>query len=248
LAFSSPFDEEAVAFLEEQGCPLYKIASFELTHHPLLQAVARTKKPVIASTGMATLEELSQAVRVLREHGNRELILLKCTSAYPADPKEANLRTIPLLAQIFGVPVGLSDHTLDASLAVSAVALGATVIEKHLTLDRNEGGPDAAFSIEPHELAELCRMVRSASLALGSVSFGPQKGEALSHTHRRSLYFSRDLEVGHVICAQDLAMIRPAKGLPTYYRDTLVGAHLSVAVKRGDPVSWKHFLGMESRQ
>ncbi|WP_299041858.1 pseudaminic acid synthase [uncultured Thermosynechococcus sp.] len=240
IAFSTPFDLTAVDFLEELDCPIYKIASFENVDLRLVKRVAETGKPVIMSTGMATLAELDEAVRTIRETGNDQITLLKCTSTYPADPRDSNLRTIPHLKELFGCEVGLSDHTLGIGVAVAAVALGATVIEKHFTLSRAEGGVDAAFSLEPHEMKLLVEETQRAYQALGKVHYGPTESEKKSLVYRRSLYFVKDMAAGDVITEECIRSIRPGYGLPPKYYDVLLGKQVNQAVERGTAVSWAH--------
>jgi len=239
VAFSTPFDETAVEFLESLDVPCYKIASFENTDLPLIRRAAATGKPLIISTGMATVGELETSVRAARDAGCHDLVLLKCTSAYPATAAEANLATLPHLRELFGCEVGLSDHTMGVGVAVAAVAHGATVIEKHFTLARADGGVDSAFSLEPAELATLVSETRQAWLAHGRVSYGPQsKSEAASVQFRRSLYFVRDLAAGDVIDATAVRAIRPGHGLKCEELPRVIGRQLLADVKAGTPVSW----------
>jgi pseudaminic acid synthase len=238
-AFSTPFDATAVDFLESLGAPAYKIASFENTDLPLIRRVAATGKPLIISTGMANLAEIDEAVRTARAQRARDLVLLKCTSSYPASPAASNLAAIPQLRSSFDCEVGLSDHTLGIGVAVAAVALGATVIEKHVTLSRAEGGVDAAFSLEPPELAQLVRETHAAWLALGEVRFGPTESERGSLIFRRSLYVCEDLQPGDRLTAQNLRAIRPGYGLPPKFLDHLLGRRVRCAVMRGTPMSWE---------
>jgi pseudaminic acid synthase len=236
--FSTPFDATAVDFLESLNAPAYKIASFENVDLPLIRRVARTGKPVIISTGMATLGEIHEAVSAARDAGCRELTLLKCTSSYPASTAASNLRTIPELRSMFGCDVGLSDHTLGIGAAVAAVALGATMIEKHVTLSRAEGGVDAAFSVEPPELRALVDETRNGWEALGRVCTGPTDEERASLMFRRSLYVCEDLEAGAVLTTSNLRAIRPGNGLPPKYLERLLGKRVNRAVKRGTAMSW----------
>jgi len=239
VAFSTPFDETAVEFLESLDVPCYKIASFENTDLPLIRRVAATGKPLIISTGMATVGELETSVRAARDAGCHDLVLLKCTSAYPATAADANLATLPHLRELFDCEVGLSDHTMGVGVAVAAVAHGATVIEKHFTLARADGGVDSAFSLEPAELATLVTETRQAWLAHGRVSYGPQsKSEAASVQFRRSLYFVRDLAAGDVIDATAVRAIRPGHGLKCEELPRVIGRQLLADVKAGTPVSW----------
>jgi pseudaminic acid synthase len=238
VAFSTPFDATSVDFLEQLETPCYKIASFENTDLPLIRRVAATGKPLIISTGLATLAELDETVRAARAAGCRDLVLLKCTSSYPATPENSNILTIPHLRDLFGCEVGLSDHTLGVGVAVASVALGATVIEKHFTLNRAEGGVDSAFSLEPAELSALVTETERAWQGLGAINYGPLVAEQKSIQFRRSLYIVKDLEAGAVLDRENVRAIRPGFGLPTKYLDRLLGRHLKVAVKRGTPLSW----------
>lgn len=237
-AFSTPFDEAAVEFLERLGVPCYKIASFENVDLSLIRRVAKTGKPLIISTGMATVAELEEAVTAAREAGGQSLILLKCTSTYPASPENTNLATIPHLRELFGCEVGLSDHTMGVGAAVASVAMGASVIEKHFTLRRADGGPDSSFSMEPAELATLVVETRRAWEALGQVSYGPTEAEKKSLLFRRSLYVCEDLKAGDVLTARNLRAIRPGLGLPPKFIDQLMGRRVVRAVKRGTPAHW----------
>lgn len=238
IAFSTPFDESAVDFLESLDVPCYKIASFENTDLPLIRRVAATGKPLIISTGMATLAELDETVRTARDAGARELILLKCTSTYPASPDNTNILTIPHMRETFGCEVGLSDHTMGTGVAVAAVALGATIIEKHFTLSRADGGVDSAFSMEPAELAALVAETGRAWQARGRVAYGPTTGEKASLGFRRSLYIVEDLQVGDRLTEKNLRAIRPGFGLPPKYLPELLGRKVGQPVKRGTPMSW----------
>jgi pseudaminic acid synthase len=239
VAFSSPFDASAVDFLETLDVPAYKIASFENTDHPLLKKVAQTGKPVIMSTGVATLADIDEAVRVLRENGCEELILLKCTSTYPASPDTCNLMTIPHLANMFeDTLVGLSDHTMGIGASIAAVALGACVIEKHFTLSRADGGVDSAFSLEPHELKSLCIESERAAQALGKVKYGIQKVEKNSKQFKRSVYVVKDVKPGEFFNAENLRVIRPGKGLAPKYFETLIGKKANSTIKAGTPLTW----------
>ncbi len=242
IAFSTPFDETAVDFLESLNVPAYKIASFENAHLPLIRKVASTRKPMIISTGMATLAELDEAVKTARDAGCKELILLKCTSTYPATPEDTNLLTVPHLRQLFDAEVGLSDHTLGIGVAVASVALGATVIEKHFTLSRADGGVDSAFSMEPEEMKALVEETRKAWQALGKVFYGPAEKEKASIRFRRSIYVVEDIEKGDKFTAHNLRVIRPGDGLPPKYYDILLDKKASCNIKRGTPMCWK-FVG-----
>jgi pseudaminic acid synthase len=235
--FSSPFDATAVEFLERMAVPAHKIASFEIVDLELIRRVARTGKPVILSTGMASYGEIEEAVRVAREAGAGGVALLKCTSAYPAPPAEMNLRAIPALAEAFDVPVGLSDHTLGTAVPVAAVALGACIIEKHLTLSRAEGGPDSAFSLEPGEFRTMVEGIRTAEQALGSAQHGIGIAEARSRSFRRSLFVVRDVRRGEVFTAENVRSIRPSGGLPPREIGNVLGRRASRDVARGTPMS-----------
>ena len=239
LAFSTPFDLTAVDFLETLNPPCYKVASFENIDHAILAAVAKTGKPVIMSTGMATQAELAESVEVLRNNGCNELILLKCTSNYPARPVDANLKTIPHLAELFNCHVGLSDHTPGVGVAVAAVALGATVIEKHFVLSRNGGEVDAEFSLEPHELKLLVEETERAAVAIGNVSYGATEKEKASTLHRRSLYIAKDMQAGDVLNEENLRSVRPGLGLPPKYLPLLLGRKIKQNAKKGTPMQWE---------
>ena len=243
LAFSSPFDETAVDFLESLGVPAYKIASFENAHWPLLRRVAATGKPVIVSTGAATLSEIDEAVRVLRGAGCRELVLLKCTSTYPASPLNTNLRTIPVLAETFSCPVGLSDHTMGVGASVAAVALGACVIEKHFTLRRADGGVDSAFSLEPEELKLLVEETTRAQQALGTVQLCVQASEEKSRIFKRSIYVARPVAAGEELTADNLRIIRPGDGLLPRHWDVVLGRRATRDLQPGTPLTWDALLG-----
>lgn len=238
IGFSTPFDESAVDFLETLNVPLYKIASFENTDLPLIRRVAATGKPLVISTGMAELSELDETVRTARAAGAKEIILLKCTSSYPAPPDNSHLRTIPHMRDLFAVQVGLSDHTLGLGVAIAAVAMGATVIEKHLTLNRAEGGVDAAFSLEPPEMRQLAAESVRAHQALGKIHYGSAAAEKKSLQFRRSLYVVRDMAAGEILTPDNLRAIRPGYGLPPKFYDILLGKKVRREVKRGTPVSW----------
>ena len=238
MGFSTPFDDTSVDFLEDIGVPCYKIASFENVDLPLIRKVARTGKPIIASTGMTTVAELSDLVQTVRENGCTDLTLLKCTSSYPASPEGTNLRTIPHMRELFGCAVGLSDHTLGIGAAVASVALGAVVIEKHFTLSRVEGGVDAAFSLEPAEMAQLVRECRTAALALGAVSYERAEQEQKSLQFRRSLYVVEDMKAGDVFTEKNLRRIRPGMGLSPKYYDIILGKKANCNITRGTAVQW----------
>lgn len=241
ICFSTPFDNTSVDFLEDIGCPIYKIASFENIDLPLIRKVAKTGKPIIASTGMASVAELDDMVRTARENGCADLTLLKCTSSYPATPKGTNLRTIPHMKDLFNCKVGLSDHTLGIGAAVASIALGATVIEKHFTLSRADGGVDSAFSLEPEEMKLLVRECNTAYQALGEVRYNTQEQEKKSLQFRRSLYITEDMKKGDVLTDNNLRSIRPGLGLPPKYYDVLMGKKVSKDVERGTAVDWTMF-------
>lgn len=236
--FSSPFDHTAVDFLEEMGVPAYKVASFEIVDLPLLRRIASTGKPIIMSTGMATLGEIDEAVRTIREAGGEQLALLKCTSAYPAPPEEMNLRTIPHLAKAFGVPVGLSDHTLGVAVPVAAVALSACIIEKHFTLSRDVSGPDSAFSLEPDEFKAMVEAVRTAEKALGKVEYGVTEREESSRVFRRSLFVVQDVQAGEVFTEENVRSIRPGYGLHTRFLEQILGTTAAKRIARGTALDW----------
>jgi N-acetylneuraminate synthase len=238
VCFSTPFDETAVEFLESLAVPCYKIASFENTDIPLIRRVAATGKPMIISTGMASIAELDETVRAAREAGCRDLILLKCTSTYPATAESTNILTIPHLRELFGCEVGLSDHTMGVGVSVASVALGATVIEKHFTLNRADGGVDSAFSMEPAEMAQLVVETERAWQALGQVSYGPTEAEKKSIQFRRSLYVVKDLKAGDVLTRENVRAIRPGLGLPTKYLEQVLGRTVKQNVKRGTGLEW----------
>ena len=238
VAFSTPFDATAVEFLESLHVPAYKIASFENTDLALIRAVAATGKPVIISTGMANMAEIDEAVREARSAGCEDLILLKCTSSYPASPASSNLASIPHLRTAFECEVGLSDHTLGVGAAIASVALGATVIEKHVTLSRSEGGVDSAFSLEPHELRQLVSETNTAWQALGRIQMGPTPEESGSLVFRRSLYICEDMAAGDLLTPLNLRAIRPGYGLAPKFMDRLLGRRVSRAVTKGTPMGW----------
>ena len=236
--FSSAFDESAVDFLETMNVPAHKVASFELVDLPLIQKMAATGKPLIMSTGMATFEEIEEAVATARGAGAKQIALLKCTSAYPAPAEEMNLRTIPELGRRFDVPVGLSDHTMDVAVPVVAVSLGACLIEKHLTLSRSEGGPDSGFSLEPSEFKAMVEAVRTAEKALGVVHYGVSDREASSRIYRRSLFVVRDLKRGEKFTSENVRSIRPGHGLHPRHLSEVLGKTAASDIVQGTPVSW----------
>jgi len=238
IAFSTPFDDTAVDFLESLDVPCYKIASFENTDLPLIRRVAATGKPLIISTGMATVAELDETVRAAREAGCKDLILLKCTSTYPATAENTNILSIPHLRELFGCEVGLSDHTMGVGVSVASVALGASIIEKHFTLNRADGGVDSTFSMEPAEMAQLVVETERAWQALGQVSYGPTEAEMKSIQFRRSLYVVQDLKAGEVLTRKNLRAIRPGLGLPPKYFEQVLGKAVKQDVKRGTALAW----------
>ena len=239
VPLSTPFDDTAVDFLESLNAACYKIASFENTDIPLIRRVARTGKPMIISTGMASVAEIDEAVRAAREVGCHDLILLKCTSTYPATPEKTNITTIPNLRQTFGCEAGLSDHTMGIGVAVASVAFGATVIEKHFTLARADGGVDSTFSLEPAEMKALVIETERAWQSLGHVSYGTSSAqEAKSLAFRRSLYVTRDVKKGEMLTMENIRAIRPGFGLAPKWLDTVVGRRAAIDIARGTPVSW----------
>jgi pseudaminic acid synthase len=236
--FSTPFDATAVDFLESLNVPCHKVASFELVDIPLLKKIAATGKPVIMSTGMAALAEIDEAVRTLRENGTKDLVLLKCTSAYPAPPEGINLRTIPHLAEAFGCPVGLSDHTMGSAVAVAAVALGAAALEKHFTLSRADGGPDSAFSMEPDEFRRMVQDIRTTEKALGLVSYSLTEKEKSSIVFRRSLFVVEDMRAGESFTEKNVRSIRPGHGLHTRHYEDILGRKVAKNIPKGTPIFW----------
>lgn len=243
--FSSPFDFTAVDFLETLDVPAYKIASFENTDLPLIGRVAATGKPMIISNGMASVAEIGEAVAAARRGGAQDIVLLKCTSTYPATPENSNIATIPNLAETFSCAVGLSDHTMGCGVAVAAVALGACVIEKHFTLARADGGVDSAFSMEPHEFRMLREETDRAWQAVGKVNYGGSKAEEASRAFRRSLYIAKDVAAGEMLTPANLRAIRPGYGLPPKFLDTLMGHRVARPLAAGTPVDWSIFLAEE---
>ncbi len=238
IAFSTPFDATAVDFLESLEVPCYKIASFENTDLPLIRRVAATGKPLIISTGMATVAEIDETVRTAREAGCKDLILLKCTSTYPATPENTNILTIPHMRELFNCEVGLSDHTMGVGVGVASVVLGATVIEKHFTLKRADGGVDSAFSMEPSEMAQLVVETKRAWLALGQVNYGPLEAEKKSIQFRRSLYIVKDVNSGDLLTPDNVRAIRPGFGLPTKYLEVVLNKRVTTNIKKGTPLTW----------
>jgi pseudaminic acid synthase len=239
ICFSSPFDESAVDFLESLRVPAHKIASFENNHLPLIRKVAATGKPVIMSTGMASVAEIDEAVRTARAAGCSQLVLLKCTSTYPASPHNTNVLTIPHMRALFGCEIGLSDHTMGVGASVAAVAHGATVIEKHFTLRRADGGVDSAFSLEPAELAALVTETERAWQSLGAVTYGPTEAEKNSLVFRRSVYVAQDMKAGEVFTAVNLRVVRPGLGLHPRFYDQVLGRRVRQDVDKGTPLSWE---------
>lgn len=241
IAFSSPFDEAAVDFLETLNVPCYKIASFENTDHILLKRVAQTGKPVIVSTGVASLSDIEESVEVLKKNGCNNFILLKCTSTYPASPENTNLVTIPFLAEKFNCAVGLSDHTIGIGAAVASIALGARIIEKHFTLRRDDGGVDAAFSMEPHEMKLLTEEAERAFLALGKIQTDVQPAETKGLFFKRSLYANKDIAKGEILSEINIRSIRPSLGLHTKHYWEIIGKKAKRDIKAGTPLTWEMF-------
>jgi len=239
--FSSPFDNSAVDYLEELGAPAYKIASFEVIDLPLIRYVAKTGKPLIISTGMASQQEISEAIAAAREAGCKELVVLHCVSGYPAPAEDYNLKTLPDMAQQFGVLTGLSDHTVDNATAITSIALGACLIEKHVTLDRTGGGPDDSFSLERADLFNLCRDSKRAWSALGSVNYQRKKSEIGNMVFRRSLYVVEDIASGECLTANNIRSIRPGYGLAPKYYESVIGKKAKIALKRGTALSLEVF-------
>lgn len=239
IGFSTPFDATAVVFLESLGVPCYKIASQELIDLPLIRTVAATGKPLFLSTGMATEEEIEDALSAAIEAGAEDIVLLKCTSTYPASPEDTNIATIPHMSDHFGVPVGISDHTLGIGVAVASVALGSAAVEKHLTLNRADGGIDAPFSLEPAELRQLVEESRKVRQAVGSVHYGPTEHERPSLQYRRSLYIVQDLKAGDALTPENLRAIRPGLGLSPKHYAELLGRTVKTGVRRGTPMTWE---------
>jgi pseudaminic acid synthase len=236
--FSTPFDESSVEFLESLHVPAYKIASFELTDLPLIRRVARTGKPMIMSTGMATVAEIDEAVNAARMGGCDELILLKCTSTYPATPENTNVLTISNMRQVFGCEVGLSDHTMGCGVAIAATALGASLIEKHFTIARADGGVDSSFSMEPHEFRMLRQETERAHQSLGAVRYGPTEAEKKSLAFRRSLYIAKDMKAGEIFTTENLRSVRPGFGLAPKYLDAILGLAVARDTAAGTPMNW----------
>jgi N-acetylneuraminate synthase len=239
IPFSTPFDDTAVDFLENLDVPCYKIASFENTDLQLIRRVAATGRPLIISTGMATIAELDETVRAARKAGCKDLILLKCTSTYPATADNTNILTIPHMRELFDCEVGLSDHTMGVGVSVASIALGATVIEKHFTLNRADGGVDSAFSMEPSEMAQLVTETERAWQALGKIIYGPTQSEEKSRIFRRSLYITQDIKAGEILTRNNVRAIRPGNGLPPKYLDVVIGMKVTRNVKKGMPLGWE---------
>ncbi len=237
--FSTPFDDTALSFLEDMQCPAYKIASSEVVDIPLIEKIARTGKPVIMSTGMTTLSEIDRAVSAIRQTGNNQIVLLKCTCSYPALPEEMNLKTIPHLAEAFDVPVGLSDHTLDITVSVAAVVLGACIVEKHFKLaDDDVFGPDSEFSLEPGQFGEMVKAIRTTEKALGKVTYQPTQREEAVRLYRRSLFVVEDIQKGELITEKNVKSIRPGHGLLPHTLPMVLGRRAAKDIKRGTPLSW----------
>ncbi|MBU1196535.1 MAG: pseudaminic acid synthase [Proteobacteria bacterium] len=235
--FSTPFDDTAVDFLEKMNVPAYKIASFELIDLPLLKKVAATGKPVIMSTGMASLDEIREAVNALKENNCHQIALLKCTSAYPALPEEANLKTIPDLSKTFNVPAGLSDHTMGSTVAVTSIALGACIIEKHFCLSRKDSGPDASFSMEPDEFTQMVKDIRTAEKAIGKVSYELTEGQEKSKAFRRSLFAVENIKKGDLFTPKNIRSIRPGNGLPPKHLEAILGKKAKTDIQKGTPLT-----------
>ena len=240
--FSSPFDTTAIDFLEDLGAPAYKIASFEAIDLPLIRYAASTGKPMIISTGMADQLEIAEAIDAAKSAGCRELAILHCVSGYPASAEEYNLKTISDMIERYGLVVGLSDHTLDNTTAIASVGLGASIIEKHFTLDRNGAGPDDSFSLEPTEMADLCRDAKTAWSALGQVDYGRKSSEQGNVQFRRSLYFVKDMQPGEIISPNCVRSVRPGHGIAPKYYEEVIGGIMKVALKKHTPVNWEQFI------
>lgn len=236
--FSTPFDAEAVDFLDNLGVPAFKIASFEIVDHQLLELVAKTRKPIIISTGMASFGEIEEAVRATIDAGNSSIALMKCTSAYPAPAEEMNLKTIQHLMDGFNIPVGLSDHSLGSAAPITAVALGACIIEKHFCLSRSDGGPDSAFSMEPREFKDMVNSIRIAEKAIGDVSYAITQKQSSNRIFRRSLFVVKDMQKGDIFTSENVRSIRPANGLQPKYLNDIIGKKARKAINRGTPLDW----------
>ena len=240
--FSSPFDETAIDFLETLNVPAYKIASFENNHIPLIKKAAATGKPIVISTGMSSLEDLDRIIHAVKELNCEKLVLLKCTSTYPASPENTNILTIPHMKNLFNCQIGLSDHTLGIGVSVASVALGATVIEKHITLDRSEGGVDSSFSLEPEEFKLLVKETKNAWSALGSIYYGPTEAEKESIVFRRSIYCSKDINIGECFTKDNIRIVRPGYGAPPYYYELLIGKEAKKSFTKGNPIKIEEIL------
>lgn len=240
ICFSSPFDNTSVDFLEKMNVPAYKIASFEITDIPFIEYIASKGKPVIMSTGIATLSDIEEAVNACRRMGNNQIALLKCTSSYPAPVEDANLRTIPNIAETFNVVAGLSDHTLGNSVSIASVALGAKIIEKHFVLKRSDGGADAKFSMEPHEFKQMVEDIRNVEKALGSVNYNLTEKQIKSREHSRSLFVVKDIKKGDIFTEENVKSIRPGFGLPTKYINDIIGRTCEENLRKGTPLKWEH--------
>lgn len=238
--FSSPFDETAVDFMQEMDMPAYKVASFEINDIPLIRKIARIGKPVIFATGIAYLEDIERALRVCREEGNEQIVLLKCTSAYPSPYEDMNLKVIPNMAEVFGCITGLSDHSMGTAAAVASVALGGKMIEKHLTLSREDGGPDGAFSMEPAEFKRMVEDVRIVEKALGKVTYELTQKQKNSREDSRSLFVVKDIRAGEELTKDNVRSIRPAFGMHTMYYEEILGRRACKDIARGTPLSWEH--------
>jgi pseudaminic acid synthase len=241
--FSTAFDIKSIDLLEEIGAPIHKVSSFEIVDIPLIQKMAQTGKPLVISTGMATLEEINEAVQAASTSGTAQIILLKCTSAYPASPEELNLRTIPNMIKTFGLPVGLSDHTLGTIVPVAAVALGARMVEKHLTLSRAIPGPDSNFSLEPNEFKGMVQAIRNTEKALGEIRYGATKQEEGNRNYRRSLFVVKDIKAREAFTKENVRSIRPAVGLPPKYLGIVIGKKAAKDIPAGTPLTWSNILG-----
>lgn len=240
VVFSTPFDETAVDFLEKLKIPLYKVASYELTDLPLLEKIGKTKKPVILARGMGSKKEINRAIKTLKKAGSKEIAVLHCVSIYPAKPEQMNLKTISDIAKRFNVISGLSDHSLGINVSVAAVVLGASIIEKHMTIKRADGGPDATFSMEPREFAALVRAIREVESSLGKPNYKQNKEEKIGAEHRRSLFATANIKKGEKISAKNIRCIRPAFGLAPEFIKKVIGKTARVDIERGTPLSWKH--------
>ena len=238
IFFSSPFSEEAVDFLEELNVPAYKIASFENSHLPLIKKVASTKKPLIISSGLASLSELEESIKLIRKYGSGEFAILKCTSSYPSDPYNSNILSIPHMKKLFNCEIGLSDHTLGIGASIAAISHGASIIEKHFTVDKEEGGVDAAFSLDSDELNNLVQESERAWKSLGTVKYGPTEDEKQSLIFRRSIYVSENMHKGEILTENKIRIIRPGLGLSPKYYDILIGKKINKDVKKGTPFDW----------